>query len=679
MKLFNFQTIFSVLGPLIMCPLISFNAMAFTEEINLDEITFSATSEAEASNVLANENVEGFENENIQASSLDDLLKFSPSATTQGGPRSSSESIQIRGLNSNKLYIYVDGVKQNFRTDHSTMLAVDYDNLKVAKVEKDNSDFSRSGSLGGGLVLETKSASDYLSKNKDSGFNLKYSYQGSNDENAVNVKSYGRNFLTSKKGRSGFKDEYIIGAGSKNTHNQELSNEQTLANSWYQDKSLFFKQKFIKDQNNSFELALDYFKRNDSSPINPTLDPPDDLSELNGKNTIERMTFSGQYKKEIFHHLFDLRLGSSTQKLNKERNSDGEKEKRKLVTNQVSSNYLIKHRNNIKSHLGLEIIQDDLEGKRDSAILESYPSGRSRNYNAFYQMKQEFKYIDYSAGAKLTQYQLENNGDNKNVSHSDWSAKIQSTLKPVKDFNLALSLSKTVNTPKIQEVYADGLHHPGDGFFIADNYFVANPDLQTEVAKTFEAAFSYDKKIHDNAVLELKYAKYWSHFDNYIYLEKIDRAIFDGEYGTTTFKNAKQVSMHGDEVSMNLALFDLDLGVTYTKVRGLDKKLGTYIADLPADQYTYNLTYHFYESEVELGYLGVMALKQDRINRDSIERTDETPSYFVHNIFMKKSFKDFILNTRIDNITNREYRKHASNIFEVGRDYKISIEYKINL
>lgn len=126
------------------------------------------------------------------------------------------------------------------------------------------------------------------------------------------------------------------------------------------------------------------------------------------------------------------------------------------------------------------------------------------------------------------------------------------------------------------------------------------------------------------------------------------------------------MSLNGREFGFDYLLQSIEAGVTYTQVRGINKEKEIYLSDMPADQYTFSLKYFIDKNGVTLGYLGINTLKQDRINAHTLERTDETPGYFTHNIFMTKKFsrselRGFSFTTRVDNLTNRRYRKHASN------------------
>ncbi len=605
--------------------------------------------------------------ENSNNSSLDDILKFSANATTSGGPRSSGESVQIRGLQSSKLYMYVDGVKQNFRTDHNTMLAIDTENIKSVAIDKDTSNFSKSGSVGGGVSLRTVDASDYLSGKQTKGASIISSKQGSNREMYYGVKAYARDKDSST----------ILSAGKRNAQDIILGDRSSLPRSAYEDDSFLAKFNY-KVQNIDFLIQGDYFSRFDNVPINPTLDPPVDDMELNGKNTVRRST--QLIGVDLKKYQLQLRISNTDQKLKKERESDGQVEKRNINSKQFSVDKKIEL-SKMRLTVGGEFLADTLSGTRKQEALESYPNGRSRQNSIYVDGElQVSKEVVLGVGIKHQDYLLESN---KFESKEDQGLlkKVNVTIKPFESLSLYSNYSEGFNSPKVQDVFADGLHHPGDGFFIADNYFIPNENLKVERSKTIEIGLKLERNIFaTDDLISLSASKYWSHIDNYIYLEKIDRAIFDGVNGTTQFVNADKVSLTGNELGIGYLRDQFELRASYVKIRGLNKSLGLYISDLPADHYNFYLAHNLDQYGLTYGYQSVLSLKQDRINRETTERIDETPSSFVHNLFISKLISSSLkANINFDNFTNRRYRKHASNILEAGKDYKVSIEYKLNL
>jgi outer membrane receptor protein involved in Fe transport len=119
--------------------------------------------------------------------------------------------------------------------------------------------------------------------------------------------------------------------------------------------------------------------------------------------------------------------------------------------------------------------------------------------------------------------------------------------------------------------------------------------------------------------------------------------------------------------------------VNYSKIRGKNKTLNLYLEDLPADSYNFDFRAYLDRYDMTIGYLGLQALAQNRVNSGTIQRTDPSKGYFIHNVFVNKRFqKNYEVNLRIDNLSNTKYRRHSSHLYESEQDIKIAFKYKIN-
>ncbi|MDA9793365.1 TonB-dependent receptor [Bacteriovoracaceae bacterium] len=594
----------------------------------------------------------------LNASNLDDLLRVSASSTTTGGPRGSAESIQIRGLEQNKIFTYVDGVRQNFTTNHSSMLAIDVDNLKSVGIITTASDSSKSGSIGGGTILNTKDVDDYLKPNKKDGAQFKTQYNGANSEKLISAKSYFR-----QKKLKG-----LLSITQRSAKDLQLNNGETLQDSSFEDVAILSKLYYKKTK-----ITYDYFKKEDESPLNPTLDVPQDKASLLGTSKTSRHTLSVGNK---FRNNILARAYVNHQQLAKERKNDSFKEERLIETYGLD----LSQKNKI-DHLGIEIYRDKVASDSDSGALSSYPNASSINAGVYYQTKIKYKKLEATPGVRFNFYQLaSDNNELKSRSGSALSKKIGFEYRLSSSTKISSNIAEGYNAPKLLEIYPNGLHYKGDSFFISDNYFIPNLELKHEQSLNYDISIDFENSIlTKDDLLKLRLSKYYNEVDDYIAFEQIDRAIFDGKNGTTQFINIPEAFLRGSEVSLAY-LYDIwDVAITYSKIRGYNKTQNLYLAQLPADNYQYSIKLYLDRLNLTLGYLGHQVNQQHRVNEYTLERTDKTDSYFIHNIFAKKSFsKSYEVNFRIDNVGNKKYRKHGSNVFESKQDYKLSFKYKIN-
>src|SRR5690606_10454690 len=136
----------------------------------------------------------------------------------------------------------------------------------------------------------------------------------------------------------------------------------------------------------------------------------------------------------------------------------------------------------------LEGYQDELEGTRGEGKLESYPKGKGQNLS--FSSHYEFTGLEKTkilAGFRVDHYALESNQKTlEKKEEANLSKNIGAIYSLTSKLDFSLNYSEGFNAPKIQEVYADGLHHLGDGFFISDNYFIPNEELRPERSQMIE-------------------------------------------------------------------------------------------------------------------------------------------------------------------------------------------------
>ena len=657
--------------------LLLLNAFANQSQIELDQISV-----IHEDNVIASD--ETFEKvdyvgidelQDNQVNSLDDALRLTPGATTLGGPRSSGEAIQVRGLDAGKVYLYIDGARQNFATDHSTMIAIDPEDLKSVKVNKSSSSFSHGGSLGGGIEMKTKDARDYLNGRDDNGVELKTSFQDANNEKMYNAK------LFAVEGNS----DYLFSLTERDASEIRLHSGDLLDNSSYLDQSALFKYNYTLSRH-KFSLSYNRFEREDNVPLNPTLNPPAGFDELFSDNKIQREmgVFNYKYDNKSLNLKTELTASYTNQTLSKIRRSDQRSEIREITTRGLRLSNSFAPSKNLRLNIGHELNIDELNGQSNNDLLSSFPNGKSSVLSNHIDLSyRPIDLLEINSGVKSYHYELSSsNTALQNREENIIRSKLGLSLRPMKGMEFSGVYSGGYNPPKIQEIYLDGFHFPGDDFAVADNYFIPNLDLMPESSETFELSASYETNFSKSDLFKISASRYWTDVENYITLFQTFGDPWEEINGTTQAINIKRARLHGGEFSLDYNYDIASFKMVYSRVRGMNISDEIFLSRLPADTYTYQISFFFDSIGVTTGYQGVNALKQDRVNPQTLEIALETPSYFIHSFFFNKSFdrgllKGLTLRTKVENFTNRYYRRHASNIDETGIDYKLGLSYKI--
>ncbi len=660
------------LSALMTTSIISINI--FAQSISLDSIEII---DSQSSTTVKNETIEEEITEekisNSQINSLDDILKLSNSAVSVGGPRTSAEGIQIRGMDSNKIFTYVDGVKQGFSSDHSSMVAIDPDNIKSAKIFTTNASVSEGTSIGGGVKFVTKDAADFLKANQNLGAIIKLGYQGSNNERSLNSRLYGKEK----------KSSYLLNFGKRVSRDLRLGGDEVLPNSSYEDTNFSGKYSYKLKANSVVKLFVEKFKRIDDAPLNPLFNPPniEEFMDLNGSNEINRSTYSIDFtNKNTSFKYYEMEQSSL-----KTRRSDQSTEYREIKTNGINLNQKILI-SSLEVLVGSEIIIDEINGEDDSRSVKglgSYPNGKSQQVGLYTQTTiAPIKKLAITPSLRANLFKVESNRTEfETKDYKNLSKNLSINYKPLKFLSLNSTYSEGFNGPRVQEIFIDGLHSPTDGFAIKDNFFIPNFDLVAETSKTYEFGAKVDHSFQASDLLSVSFSQYFTYAKNYIYLERIDRSILDDENGSTQFVNIPNAKIKGLELKIDYLINDFEFNISYTRSRGIHVERAMYLSQFPADTYRANVSHKFYDQGIDIGYSLLLANKQDRINRNTIERTDETPGYNVHGVFLNKAFRTgflegLTLKTKIDNLTNRRYRKHGTFLKETGLDYKLAMSYQ---
>ncbi len=628
-----------------------------TNTFKLENIKYTHEQEAftdEEALAVTDINAEEIKESNV--SSIDDVVRLTPGASTSRGPRSFGESIQVRGLDSQKVFVYIDGVKQNYKAGHTSMIATDVENLVAVKIHKSSGDLSKSGSLGGGVSFRTIEPKDLVKRNSKTTSVVKYQNNSANTENIYNIKSAFKN-----NGQ-----QALVSYSKKKAHNLNLNDETELENSAYEEANFLGKVYF-----NDLKFAVENFERSDTSPLDPSLNPPNRIQSLLADNKIIKTTVSAEYQTDS--NKFQVyRNKQEVVKTNREENI---KAIREIET------YGASYKGSINEwKLGLDFVSDELESSKNGEEIISYPNASRLVNSAFVEKSFKYRKITSTPGLKLQSIKLvADSPEFENIEHEVLSKKLELTLEPNEKTSIFANYIESVNAPNVGEVFPSGLHSKGDDFIIRDNYFIPNLNLKPEHSEqrelgytlTFEGFGSYDQ-------FKFSHSYYENNIKDYIYLERIDRSTLDDYDGTTQFVNIDEVKLQGQELSLTYVNDRVELGFAYTTVRGENESLGIYLEDLPADFYTISSKYYNEESGLSLGYLGLVTQEQNRVNEDTIQRTEKTPGYFIHNVFMSKKIgKYFETNLRVDNLGNKKYRRHGSHLYESREDYKVAINFKI--
>ena len=167
--------------------LLALSPAAFAEKTTqFDEVVVSATRTAQSlDNTAASVAViSSKELEATMVRDVADIFEYTPGVTTSGSSRQGMQTINIRGIEGNRIKILVDGVTQSQAFDggpysfiNSSAISIEPDMLKSVEIVKGAaSSLHGSDAIGGVVAFETKDPRDFLKGDATTGGQIKLSY-----------------------------------------------------------------------------------------------------------------------------------------------------------------------------------------------------------------------------------------------------------------------------------------------------------------------------------------------------------------------------------------------------------------------------------------------------------------------------------------------------------------------
>ncbi|UUM31368.1 TonB-dependent hemoglobin/transferrin/lactoferrin family receptor [Vibrio japonicus] len=172
-----------VIGGLLSAPALAEESVSFDEVVVSATRTNSQLQDTAASvTVISDENIE-----QDMITGLDDLFKYTPGVTVETNARQGVQSINIRGIEGNRIKVLVDGVAQGNQFDsgsnfvNSARVEVDTDLVKSVEIVKGAaSSLHGSDAIGGIVAFETKDPADFL-RGREFGGYAKFNFSSEDD------------------------------------------------------------------------------------------------------------------------------------------------------------------------------------------------------------------------------------------------------------------------------------------------------------------------------------------------------------------------------------------------------------------------------------------------------------------------------------------------------------------
>ena len=630
----------------------------------------------------------------LQPSSVGDVLQGIPGVTVDGGPRRSGQVPAIRGFTDEDVLLLVDGVRQSFVSGHDGRLFIDPSLLKQVEVVRGPiSSLYGSGALGGVIALTTVDAKDFLDPGETAGVSVRAGFQSVNEEFAITTTAFTRSHdgrfdiigsLTYRD--SGdialgngvtLPDEHEIASGMlKGT--VQLAPGLSLSTSWirYHDDALTPENpqgnRITGERDDNGLVPADVFRNTLSDTVQATLAyAPEGNPYIDGK--IQTWWTRNEVEK-------DFVVGPRI--VSREVETIGIKADNR-------SRFDLSDDTKLTLTYGAEIYQDQQVGKDNTTANGLWPGvpGATADFAGVF-TQAEFKVMSPAGlpgeltvlpGVRFDSFSSETDGLPSNE-ETAVSPKLGLSYKPAPWLLLFGSYGEAFRAPSFNELYADGVHFPL-GPRLSNN-FIANPYLKPQDGATVEGGIGFEFK--DVASAGDKFTikgSYWkSKVSNFIDIEVLglsDGGCFDGRPSTpctSQFYNVENAELDGVEIEARYDIGRFYGIATYATIDGRDLDDGDHLGILQPNKFHLDLGVKFPEYWTRVGTRLTWAGEFTEVNAAGEERAAyNTVGLYASIEPAEGPLKGFRLDLGIDNIFDEDYEVIAAGASEPGINFKAAI------
>jgi hemoglobin/transferrin/lactoferrin receptor protein len=226
------------------------------------------------------------------------------------------------------------------------------------------------------------------------------------------------------------------------------------------------------------------------------------------------------------------------------------------------------------------------------------------------------------------------------------------------------SVARTVRMPNIDEVFTRSATRPN------------NPDLRPEKSDNIEAGFtfSFDDALGKGDRFRAKTTLFRNDIKDLI-------VNVAAATGTPYFQNINRSRFKGLEVEAEYGMGGVFARANASFIDGRNRLTGDFLNTIPANDYRLTLGYADTGTGLSGGWTGELAERQDKVTPGSFASAGSglaTPGYTVHNLFFafkpqSGTAKGFEFRIAIDNVFDKQYRRHLSALAAEGQTFKFTV------
>ncbi len=618
-----------------------------------------------------------------QPASVAEALKFEPNVSIAGGPLASNQSVNIRGLEGNKVLQVIDGTRVNTNFSHRPSYFLDPSLIKnIAVVKGPGSSLWGSGAVGGVVAQQTISASDVIAEGKTLGGFVKAGFNDNGDQWTTTGTVAGQQDSLS----------WLVAGSYLDSGTMEQGNGDTLYGSKTENTTLMAKLDWQINQHNQLGLNVRTAENDGTPPVvgsaDEQLNDPDNL--IQRESTDEHISLNSVYNPASKAINIDSNIYMNDTSIEEININDG-----KDVSDIETIGFSITN----QAELGQFNLLAGLDGYEDSLDTERPDNGNGRPNppnNAKTTTYGAFVYGDYpvsdsvtlEAGVRYDSFESEAQGfddsDESQVSPSvalRWQASEWAAL--------SLRYDEAFRAPDVYELYMDGTHF---AFFPGGptNVFVPNPELNPETSKNIELKGEFVfNNLFGKDQLTLVSSVFDNEVDDFIQLsvtipDDIPFTCFipgmgTGCAGTSTSENVANASLQGFELGAVYQLDAFTASLSYGQTRGEDNDTDEDLSGIPADKWVASVDYGFWDIDTKVGFKAIKTSDQNKTPSSDTQGPYDgytTVDFYATWEPSQASLEGVKVDLTVANAFDQNYRNAWTSVYEAGRSVRVSAQYR---
>lgn len=610
----------------------------------------------------------------FQPQSVPETIAIEPNVAIAGGPRPSSQNVNIRGISGNRVLQLVDGVRQQFESGHRPTYFVDPELLKSIEVVKGpTSSLWGSGAIGGVVAQNTISPGELLSPESDVGGYIKAGYNDNNEQWTTSAAVAGRANTV----------DWLLSGYYRDSNDIELGNGDSLVGSAEENYGALAKVEWQLTDSQVFgadyrqSSSEGHVPSNGSSEVNST---SNQLIDRNTDTNTVALDYGVNTPSEWVDA--DAKVYWNRIEVEEERLSDNRADKTKLDVYGFGLNN-VSRVNDFEWLYGADGYKEDFSASREGADRPEPPEGTSKVGGVFTQLNVPIAQqwlLELGARYDYFETEAKNLGEDRNDDAMSYSAAI--SWQTSQWLQLTLRYDEAFRAPSSEELYSVGTHFcMGPGFC---NTFLPSPDLSAEEAANTEFIVNMNfAHLLGNDTLTIESSVFQNKIDNFIeqIVDDPNFSSFPPSAGNTYWVNVDKAEITGFEVAANYQIDSLKASISYGQSRGEDTSNNDDLTGIPADTWVFDGSYGFLQEQLHAGFR--VSWADDQNDTDYAANINGTTydSYTVTDLYAewqptRQSLEGLKVNLTVNNVSDESYRVAWEELDQAGRAVILSASYK---